>query len=267
MPARSRHRSHHPPGPARRAAQRPHRPGRTRSRARTGRLAPAAARSPAPARDRRRARPGRRPAPPSARSRGSRAAGRPSRPPPRTADCSRSHRMDPPDLRPSALAGSLLARARPSRSALRRAIASAAALSSTPSPVARGSSDSSASSRQPEPTPRSSRRSGRCAIGQLRKHRLDDRLGLGARDQDRRTDLEAQAPELLLAKEVGDRFTREAASYQRIQARLLCGAQRVPPAGHERGAFDPGRSGQQQPGLRARALDARRGEPRGNLSG
>ena len=68
-------------------------------------------------------------------------------------------------------------------------------------------------------------------IGQLRQHRLDDRLGLGARDQDRRANLKTQAPELLLAKEVGDRFAREAASYQRVQARLLCGAQRVrPPA-------------------------------------
>ena len=105
------------------------------------------------------------------------------------------------------------------------------------------------------------------AIGQLRQHRLDHGLGRGARDQDRRADLEAQAPELLLAKEVGDRFAREAAACQGLQARPLCGAEPVHPAGHERGAFGPGCSRQQQPGLRARALDAGRGEPRGNLSG
>ena len=209
-------------------SRRSHRPDRIRSRARIGRFAPAAARNPAPARDRRRVPSG----PATSAAFGSKL---------RISGCR-------PSQSPSATYGGLLtitsngpARPSPQRPCRK----SARARQAKPPGIALSDRERRGAVVDPEPgrprqlgQQREQQATGADAeveqaqrplpIGQLRQHRLDDRLGLGPRDQDRRANLKTQAPEFLLAKEVGDRFAREAASYQRIQARLLCGAQRVP---------------------------------------
>jgi len=58
-------------------------------------------------------------------------------------------------------------------------------------------------------------------IGHLRQRRLDHRLGLGPRNQHRGADLEAQAPELLLAQNVGDGLARQATTDESLQSSLL----------------------------------------------
>ena len=103
-------------------------------------------------------------------------------------------------------------------------------------------------------------------VADLVERRLDHGLGLGPRDQDRRTDLEAQAPELLRAQDVGDRLARSPAPHQGFERRFLFGAERRRRARHQGRALDSGRGGKEEPGLAARVLDAGGGKARGKLS-
>ena len=264
-PARSRRRSTTlRPCPARSA--RPRRPDRTRPRARRAarRQQPGAVR---PARDRRRGRPGRRPTPPGARIadlglqavpvalRDVRRIAHDHIEWPRHTFAPAARAGSPPG--PPGQVARHCACDRPAR----------AELSSTPSPVACGSSDSSASSRQPEPTPRSSRRSGRARSGSCEAPPRPRSRSRGA-IRTARADLEAQAPELLLAKEVGDRFARRGGGVIRASRRPPWAAlspEFTPPAmSAARPAPVAAASSSQPPSARARCRPRR---VRGNLSG
>ena len=85
---------------------------------------------------------------------------------------------------------------KPRRAALSRAIASAPALISVPTPVAFGNSSKSASRSAPVPVPKSAMRSATRAVGDRRERCLDDGFGVRARHQRRRRDAQIAGPRI-----------------------------------------------------------------------
>ena len=259
---------HHASDRAPRAAQPPHRPGRTRSRARTGRLAPAAARSPAPARGRRRARPGRRPAPPSARSRGSRAAGR-SQSPSATYGGLLTITSNGPA---QTLAPAPLPEVCPRRQAKPLGIAPrdrerrGAVVDAEPGRARQlGQQRQQQTTRADAQVEDAQRAAADRAAAPAPPRRPSRSRGAGSGPPDRPRSAGSRTP----SRQGGRRPARaRAGAVPAHRARASCAALSVsrPPA-MSAARSTPGRGSQQQPGLRARALDARRGEPRGNLSG
>ena len=105
----------------------------------------------------------------------------------------------------------------PSRDALSRATVTAAAERSEPTTSARGRSRATAMAIAPAPVPMSA--TGRRLVGPDDcEDGLDEVLGLRARDEGVRSDVEIERPELPASGEVGDRLTPSPSFHQRLEA-------------------------------------------------
>ena len=160
-----------------------------------------------PAARRGRGRRRRRTARPPARDRALPAAAPAARDRRRTAGWRRSRRTGRRGRRADRRARSVMRSATPCRAALRRATSSAGSRDVGGDDRARaGRSCASATATQPLPVQTSAIASGARPIGKQLQHRLDDQLGLRARNQDVRRHFERQPPELARADDVGERL-------------------------------------------------------------